>query len=329
MTTQVDDPQPACLYCQSTDTELFSLYGQTLLGSQYFCKSCRSIFEIIRFDDAAVPPFQPAHNSTQEKQMDFETLLYELTDDGIATITLNRPDALNAVNMQMRIDFTALMDELFYNSNVKVVVFTGAGRGFSAGGDMGHFEHDWITPEFRANSRRLTKFFDDLEALEKPVIAAINGPCTGAGFELALACDIRVAAEGATIGFRENYISLIPGVGGCARLVREIGVARAKEMVWMGTMYSPAEVYAMGFLNKIVPLADLMDEAYVYANTLIKRAPQSIGLAKKLMNNIHNMDQTSAIAVEGLAQSILIKTEDHAEGVEAFREKRKPQFKGR
>src|SRR5262249_53763841 len=153
----------------------------------------------------------------------------------------------------------ALADELFFNTDIKVVVFTGAGRGFSAGGDMSHFEHDWLTPEFRANSRRLIKFFDDLEALEKPVIAAINGPCTGAGFELALACDIRVAAEEATIGFRENGIGLIPGVGGCTRLIREIGAARAKEMIWMGTMYSAREVYEMGLLNMIVPLDKLME----------------------------------------------------------------------
>lgn len=304
-----------CPFCQSTDNELFSLFGQTLIGSQYYCRACRSVFESVRWEE--------------EDVMEFETLLFDLDADGIATVTLNRPDELNAVNMQMRHDFTALMDLLFFNRDVRVVVFTGAGRGFSAGGDMSHFEHDWLTPEFRANSRRLTKFFDDLEALEKPVIAAINGPCTGAGLELALACDIRVAAEGATIGFRENFISLIPGVGGCARLIREIGVARAKEMIWMGTMYSAAEVYQMGFLNKVVPPPNLMEAAYEYARALLKRAPQSIGLAKKLMNNLHNMDQTSAIAVEGLAQSILIKTEDHAEGVRAFREKRKPQFKGR
>lgn len=261
--------------------------------------------------------------------MNYKTLLFELNDKGVATITLNRPEHLNSVNMQMRHDFTAVMDELFFNNDIKAVIFTGKGRGFSAGGDMGHFEEDWVTPQFRANSRRLTKFFDDLEALEKPVICAINGPCTGAGFELALACDIRIASDSATIGFRENYISLIPGVGGCTRLIREIGVARAKELIWMGTMYSAQEIYEMGFLNKVVPHDELMSVATDYANTLLKRAPQSIGLAKKLLNNLHNMDQTSAIAMEGLAQSILIKTEDHAEGVQAFREKRKPKFVGK
>ncbi len=261
--------------------------------------------------------------------MSYKTLLFELNDHGVATITLNRPEHLNSVNMEMRHDFTAVMDELFFNNDIKAIIFTGKGRGFSAGGDMGHFEHDWVTPQFRANSRRLTKFFDDLEALEKPVISAINGPCTGAGFELALACDIRIASDTATIGFRENFISLIPGVGGCTRLIREIGVARAKELIWMGTMYTAQEIYDMGFLNKVVPHDELMDVAYDYAHTLLKRAPQSIGLAKKLLNNLHNMDQTSAIAMEGLAQSILIKTEDHAEGVQAFREKRKPKFVGK
>ena len=260
--------------------------------------------------------------------MEFKTLLFDLTD-GIATVTLNRPDALNSVTMDMRHDFTALMDALFFDEAIKVVIFTGAGRAFSSGGDMGHFERDWLTPAFRANSRRLTKFFDDLEALEKPVIAAINGPATGAGLELALACDIRFAAEEATLGFRENYIGLIPGVGGCARFVRTIGVARAKEMIFTGKMIPAAEAAAIGLINKVVPGEKLLDEALDTARLLLKRAPQSIGLAKKVLNTIANMDQTSGIVVEGLAQSILLRTEDHQEGLRAFREKRKPQFTGK
>ncbi|MGH2521068.1 MAG: enoyl-CoA hydratase/isomerase family protein, partial [Anaerolineales bacterium] len=156
--------------------------------------------------------------------MEFKTLRYELSE-GVATVTLNRPDHLNAITLDMRADFTALAEQLFFDESVRVVIFTGAGRAFSSGGDLAHFEKGWLTPTFRAHSRRLIKFFDDLEALEKPVIAAINGPATGGGLELALACDVRFAAEEATLGFRENAIGLIPGIGGCARFARLVGVA--------------------------------------------------------------------------------------------------------
>ena len=260
--------------------------------------------------------------------MDFNTLLYEL-NDGIATVTLNRPDHLNAISMEMRQDFTALSEELFFNDSIRVVIFTGAGRAFSSGGDMAHFEKGWLTPTFRAHSRRLIKFFDDLEALEKPVIAAINGPATGGGLELALACDVRFAAEEAMLGFRENYIGLIPGIGGCARFARLIGVAKAKELIFAGTMIEAKEAKEIGLVNQVVSGDKLLDEAREYARMLLKRAPQSLGLAKKVLNNVMNMDQTTAIFMEGFAQSILIRTEDHQEGLKAFREKRKPQFSGK
>jgi len=265
---------------------------------------------------------------TWSDRMEFKTLLYDL-EDGIATITLNRPDALNAINMDMRHDFTALAERLFFDDAVQVVLFTGAGRAFSSGGDLSHFEQDWRTPKFRANSRRLIKFFDDLEALEKPVIAAVNGAATGGGLELALACDLRLAAEEATLGFRENAIGLIPGIGGCARFARLVGVAKAKELIFAGTMISAQEALEIGLVNKVAPGERLMDEARAYARMLLKRAPQALGLAKKILNTVANVDQTSGILMEGLAQSILLKTEDHQEGLRAFREKRKPQFSGK
>jgi len=260
--------------------------------------------------------------------MDFQTLQYEL-DGGLATVTLNRPEQLNAISMEMRSDFTALTDELVFNDEVRVVIFTGAGRAFSSGGDMAHFEQGWLTPTFRAHSRRLIKFFDDLEMLEKPVIAAINGPAAGGGLELALACDVRFVAEEATLGFRENYIGLIPGIGGCARFARLVGVAKAKELIFAGTMIPAQEALAIGLVNRVVPGEKLLAEARDYAQTLLKRAPQSLGLAKKVLNNVANLDQTSAIVLEGLAQSILLRTADHQEGLRAFREKRKPQFSGK
>lgn len=260
--------------------------------------------------------------------MELKTLLFEL-EDGIATITLNRPEVLNAVSMDMRQDFVALSERLFFDDAIRVVIFTGEGRAFSSGGDIGHFEKDWLTPSFRANSRRLTKFFDDLEALEKPVIAAVNGPATGAGLELILACDISIASEEATFGFRENYLSLIPGVGGCVRLVRLVGLQKAKELIFTGKMIPAQAAHSIGLVNWIVPAEQLMNEAHDFARTLCKRAPQSLGLAKKILNIAVNVDSTSGVAMEGLAQSILIKTGDHQEGLQAFREKRKPRFQGK
>jgi enoyl-CoA hydratase/carnithine racemase len=291
---------------------------------------CADFFENSTFISAPSARFAVCVLKWQvrESPMDFKTLLYEL-NDGIATVTLNRPDALNAINMDMRADFTALAEELFFNEAVRVVIFTGAGRAFSTGGDIAHFEKGWLTPTFRAHSRRLIKFFDDLEMLEKPVVAAINGAATGGGLELALACDIRIAAEEATLGFRENYIGLIPGIGGCARFARLVGIAKAKELIFAGTMISAQEAQAIGLVNRVVPGEKLMDEAREYAQMLLKRAPQSLGLAKKVLNTVANVDQTSGVLMEGLAQSILLGTEDHQEGLRAFREKRKPEFSGK
>ncbi len=149
--------------------------------------------------------------------MTYATLKYELSDS-IATITINRPEKNNAISMEMRADFRALADELYGNEAVRVAVFTGTGKTFCVGADVSTFETDWNTPVFRANTRLLTSFFNDLEALEKPLIAAINGTCVGGGLELALACDLRITARSARFGLPENNLGLIPGIGGCSRL---------------------------------------------------------------------------------------------------------------
>jgi enoyl-CoA hydratase/carnithine racemase len=262
--------------------------------------------------------------------MEFNHLLYHLSDDGIATVTLNRPEARNAIDAAMRRDFRALAELLMTDSSVKVVIFSGAGdQAFSAGGDISHFEQVWQTPEFRVQSHLLTDFFNLLETIEKPVIAAINGVTTGAGLQLAMACDLRIASEQARFGFRENFLNLIPGHGGTVRLVKLIGLAKAKELIFMGDFISAQDALAIGLVNRIVPRNTLLEEAQIIAQKLRQRAPESLGLVKRLLLAATETDKASVLFMESLAQSTLIKTEDHHEGLRAFREKRPPKFKGR
>src|SRR5262249_62180576 len=168
--------------------------------------------------------------------MEYKTIIFQLSDR-IATITFNRPERLNAINVDMRDDFSRLFTELKTNDEMGVVILTGAGSAFSAGGDIEYFEREWNTAKFRAENRRLTQFFDELELIEKPVLAAINGPCTGAGLQITLSCDIRLASDQAKFGFRENNIGLIPGAGGCSRLVKLICYGKTKKLIFTGEKY--------------------------------------------------------------------------------------------
>lgn len=260
---------------------------------------------------------------------DFTHLQFNLTGDGIATVTLNRPQARNAINMPMRHDFTALANMLANDSAIKVIIFTGAGdEAFSAGGDIGHFEQEWLTPEFRVHGHLLTDFFNLLEDLEKPVIAALNGVATGAGLQLAMACDLRIASEQARFGFKENFLNLIPGHGGTVRLVKLVGLAKAKELIFMGDFVDAQQAQTLGLVNWVVPHNTLLNQAQSVAQKLLRRAPQALGLVKRLLMAATDTDKNSALLLESLAQSILIKTKDHQEGLQAFRQKRKPKFKG-
>ena len=260
--------------------------------------------------------------------MTFTTLRYDV-QDGIATVTLDRPEKNNAISMEMRADFRALADELYTNESVRVAIITGGGKAFSVGADVSTFETDWNTPVFRANTRLLTNFFNELEALEKPVIAAINGTCVGGGLELAMACDLRVAARSARFGLPENNLGLIPGVGGCSRLVKLVGFGRAKELVLTGEIITAEDALRHGLVNRVVDDGALSAEARALAERLRGKAPQALGIAKRVLQNCVSADLQSGRTVESFGQSILIKTKDHREGVTAFREKRRPKFEGR
>ena len=254
-------------------------------------------------------------------------LLVEVRD-AVATVTLNRPDSLNAIDDDMRRAFAELPERLAFDAAIRVVVFTGAGRAFSAGGSVSHFEREWNTAEFRAHSHRLSLFFHELEALEKPVIAAMNGIATGAGLQLALVADLRLAAKGARLGFREHHLGLVPGHGGATRLVKLIGLSRAKELYFRGELVDAEEAQRMGLVHRILPDDELLAAATDTARGLAARAPTALGLAKRLLNAAANVDVRTGVEIEALAQSVALKTADHREGVAAFREKRPPEFQG-
>jgi len=260
---------------------------------------------------------------------DFKAVLVE-AKDGVLEVTLNRPERLNTFNEDMRQDFLALQHRIESDQSLRVVIFSGAGdRAFGAGADVGFFEVEWTSPQFRAQYRWIHDFFDMLERVELPVIAAVHGTCACGGLELAMACDFIIATEDTRFGFTEANINLIPGSGGCSRLARQIGPMWAKELVLAGEFIDAERAFAVGLTTRVVPRERLIEAARGLAEKLRAKAPQALGAAKQLINTCQSIDATSARVLERMAQSTLILTEDHKEGVRAFREKRKPQYSGR
>lgn len=248
----------------------------------------------------------------------------------VLEITLNRPERLNTFNDEMQRDFTALQLRIERDPAIRcVTVFAAGERAFGAGADLSWFEQDWAAQRFRTEYRWIHDFFDVLERVEVPVIAAVFGTCACGGLELAMACDFRIAAEDARFGFTEGNINLVPGSGGCSRLVKMIGPAWTKELVLAGEFIDAARALQIGLVTRVVPRAKLEDEARGLADKLVKKAPQALGAAKALINTCQQINSASGRVLERMAQSALILSQDHKEGVKAFREKRPAQFKGR
>ncbi len=248
--------------------------------------------------------------------------------ESVATVTLSRPDTLNAIDDDLRAELPDVFERLAGDASVRVVVVTGEGRAFSAGGSVDHFEREMTPAEFRAGSHRLSAVYDEIEQMEKPVIAALNGLATGAGLQMALACDLRWAAASARVGYREHHLGLIPAHGGATRLVKLIGLSRAKDLYFRGDLVDAEEAHRLGLVHRVLPDQELATAVAGEAGRLARRAPVALGLAKRLLNAAADVDTASGIALESMAQGIARSTKDHREGVRAFREKRRPDFQG-
>jgi len=260
--------------------------------------------------------------------MEFENTLYE-KDAGIATITINRPKALNALNKQAVQEISARLDEAEEDETVKVIVITGAGdKGFCVGLDLksvkGISAVDGMNLSLRG--QKLTK---KIEELRKPVIAAINGYALGGGLEMAMSCDLRIASDNARMGQTELNVGLIPGWGGTQRLPRLVGRAMAKELIFTAKMIDANTAKQLGLLNEVVPSDELKSAVKKFAAELLTKPPVGLQLAKQLINSSIETDLTKGLVQEAQAFGVLASTEDFDEGVAAFIEKRKPKFKGK
>jgi enoyl-CoA hydratase len=257
--------------------------------------------------------------------MAYETIILE-KKGRVATITLNRPP-MNPLNRRMYEEFGQAADELNADPEVKVVIITGAGeKTFAAGLDVKEVEGKSVTEmkDFWACSRDASA---RVAAIEKPVIAAINGLALGGGLEIALCCDLRIASEGARFGQPEVTLGIIPGGGGTQRLSRLIGAARAKELLFTGEMFDAQAALHMGLVSKVVPPDTLMEEATALATTIAAMPAVALKMIKHAVDHGINMDLNSALTYEGECFILSYTSEDGREGLRAFVEKRKPNFK--
>lgn len=253
--------------------------------------------------------------------------------DSLFEIVLNRPEKRNAINLELFKAFDAAIAAANRTPGIRAVLIRGEGESFSSGIDVSTLLGLTQThgPNWQQRMRSITDEFQGvlnrLERLELPTIALLHGHCLGLAFELALACDIRVAAEGTALGLPETLLGMIPDVGGTTRLARLIGPARAKELIFTGRRIDAATAEQWGIVNYMVPRAELVGKGEALAAEIALAAPLAVGMAKRVIDGLADLDR--GLMLEGWAQSQLFATEDFMEGAQAFMMRRPPQFKGR
>ena len=260
--------------------------------------------------------------------MNYETIILE-TKDGVATLTLNRPEKLNALNRKMAEELQSAVVEIVKNRDVRTLVITGAGRGFCSGADVGDLAQAAAPAENRYWTQTAHKTILALTNLEKPVIAKVNGVAVGIGCSLALSADIIIASKNARFSLIFSRIGLIPDGGSLFHLPRLVGPAKAKELIFTAKMVDAKEAEKIGLINKLVPADELDNEVNTLAKKLAEGPTIAFGMAKKIINKGLSMDLSSVLECEAFGQTIAGTTEDAREGVMAFLEKRKPEFKGK
>jgi enoyl-CoA hydratase len=258
----------------------------------------------------------------------YQTLLYE-KKDGIGTVTLNRPEALNALNSTVFSELYELFQEIEHDGEVRVVIITGSGpKAFVAGSDITEMA-PLSSVEINSFVEKVRRASDKIYNLSKPVIAAVNGYALGGGCELAMCCDLRICSEKARFGQPEINLAVIPGGGGTQRLTRLIGMTRAKEFLFTGDMIDAPTALNLGLVNKVVPPESLMNEAKEMAQKLMTKSGRILSLIKTAVNSGVNMSLPDALDLEAQCFALCFATEDQKEGMKAFMEKREAVFKNK
>ncbi|MEM8863700.1 MAG: enoyl-CoA hydratase-related protein, partial [Chloroflexota bacterium] len=261
--------------------------------------------------------------------MDYENLIVDV-DSGVVEITLNRPDKYNALTSQMAREIIKVIKTVKRDPELRAVLITGAGKGFSAGQDLSEVDDRGEDFSFREHlNTSYNPMAQSIRTLEKPVIAAVNGACAGAGLGLALACDIRYASEKAKFLTAFIGIGLAPDTGVSYWLPRLIGPARATEMLFTNERLDGAQAAELGLVNKVFPHETFLDEARSLAKKLAAAPTLGLGMTKRALNKSLGVTFDAQIDYETHLQEVVGHSEDYAEGVTAFKEKRKPEFKGR
>ena len=258
--------------------------------------------------------------------MSYETVLFE-EQNGIATLTFNRPKSLNALNSQLITEVSAILDEIGENEDIRVLVLTGAGeKAFVAGADI--TEIATLNPvQARHFSKQGHRVMDKLQDLPIPTIAAVNGFALGGGLEIALSCDFIYASENAKFGLPEINLGIIPGFGGTQRLARIVGKNLAREMIFTGKMIDAAEAERKGIVNRVAGADQLMETVEKTAGAMAAKGKVSLAAAKRAVNDGMNVDLASGCEIEINAFALCLASEDAKEGTTAFLEKRSPNFK--